>query len=86
VSTEALIKYQSRVSIDTQPWMPLKHMFQFIYTFQLAWNMHLAINCNSVKIQMFSKFSTRLNIDTTLRKATMLYAQIENVKIVTRRK
>ena len=32
---------------------------------------------------MFSKFPAGLNIDTTLTKATMLYAQTENVKIVT---
>ena len=74
---------QSRVSSDIQLLFPLEHKNQFLYTIQLDWKMQLAINCNSVKIEMFSKFSAGLNIDTTLTKATMLYAQTENVKIVT---
>ena len=54
---------------------------------QLPWNMHLAINCKTVKVKKLSKFSTGLNIDTTLRKVTnMLYTHIEDVEIVTCRK
>ena len=57
VVDQVLNEGQSRVSIDTRLPLPLEHKNQFLYTFQLDWKVQLAINCNSVKIQMFSKFS-----------------------------